>query len=461
MTLPARVKMYDRNNGRAIVICPNCGENNSNTFRFCGMCGTLLEARRPANAAVPAGSAPKISSPQEPQRPIVLQNVVQNPAQNTMQNAPEKARPVSRQVPPISGPSMLGLNQTDPNPPVVNRPSFDQVAPIRPGLGQQPGLGQPNLGQQSLGQSSLGQSDLGQYGFNQPGPVRSAMDSIPDRSFTGLQSFFEPEQPKKNGALRVLLLVVLLAALAGAGWWTYGYLDNTEGRKPATATAKNPSTTSEGQNAAPSETSNNTLNNTSNIQPSATTIAQNSPSSPNAAASPAPAASATAPETPSNTANAGPDGSTRDVEAGTKPAPKSAPAIPKVALGDKSAESRSSHVTAARALKPPAPAATDSGTADFQKGEAYLYGRGAHENCDEAVKYLKSASAKSNAKAKSAFGTMYATGHCVARDLPTSYLWFAMALREDPNNQILEKDLSAIWNQMTPPERQLATRMKQ
>jgi hypothetical protein len=36
-----------------------------------------------------------------------------------------------------------------------------------------------------------------------------------------------------------------------------------------------------------------------------------------------------------------------------------------------------------------------------------------------------------------------------------------MALRVDPNNQILEKDLSAVWNQMTPPERQMATRMKQ
>ena len=88
-------------------------------------------------------------------------------------------------------------------------------------------------------------------------------------------------------------------------------------------------------------------------------------------------------------------------------------------------------------------------------------GRGVAENCDEAVKNLKAASAKSNAKARSAFGTMYATGHCVPRDLPTSYLWFALALQVDPNNQILEKDLSAIWNQMTPPERQTATRMKQ
>jgi TPR repeat protein len=108
-----------------------------------------------------------------------------------------------------------------------------------------------------------------------------------------------------------------------------------------------------------------------------------------------------------------------------------------------------------------APEAEDTGDASFRRAESYLYGRGASQNCDEAVKNLKVASAKSNAKARSTFGTMYATGHCVPRDLPTSYLWFALALRVDPNNQVLEKDLTAVWNQMTPPERQLATRMKQ
>jgi TPR repeat protein len=117
-------------------------------------------------------------------------------------------------------------------------------------------------------------------------------------------------------------------------------------------------------------------------------------------------------------------------------------------------------VAAAAASRMPA-AEADTGDAAFRKAEAYLYGRGAAQNCDEAVKNLKAASAKSNAKARSAFGTMYATGHCVPRDLPTSYLWFALALRADPNNQILEKDLTAVWNQMTPPERQLAARMKQ
>src|SRR5208337_1883920 len=153
-----------------------------------------------------------------------------------------------------------------------------------------------------------------------------------------------------------------------------------------------------------------------------------------------------------------------------KPATKATPAIPKAARreaqnrdtdeGEKIADNRDSRATSAKSSKLPGPA-DDSGDAAFRQGEAYLYGRGVHENCDEAVKYLKAASAKSSAKARSAFGTMYATGHCVPRDLPTSYSWFALALRVDPSNQILEKDLSAVWNQMTPPERQMATRMKQ
>ena len=124
-------------------------------------------------------------------------------------------------------------------------------------------------------------------------------------------------------------------------------------------------------------------------------------------------------------------------------------------------EKRQASIAAAMAAKAPKPAPVAHGDADFRKGEAYLYGRGAPENCDQAVKSLKAASAQQSAKARSAFGTMYATGHCVPRDLPTSYLWFALALQVDPKNQILEKDLNAIWNQMTPPERQMATRMKQ
>jgi TPR repeat protein len=168
---------------------------------------------------------------------------------------------------------------------------------------------------------------------------------------------------------------------------------------------------------------------------------------------------AAVPEGPSESAsvNPSPDVPQTSAPPAAKPTQPPAREIPKNTRSERTVENRKSRPAPAKAEKPPA----NTGDADFRKGEAYLYGRGARENCAEAVKSLKAASAQSNAKARSAFGTMYATGHCVPRDLPTSYLWFALALRVDPNNQILEKDLNAVWNQMTPPERQTATRMKQ
>jgi hypothetical protein len=91
--------------------------------------------------------------------------------------------------------------------------------------------------------------------------------------------------------------------------------------------------------------------------------------------------------------------------------------------------------------------------------EKYLYGQGVPQDCNRAVGLIKPAAASANPKAQSMLGTMYATGHCVPRDLPTSYRYFALALREQPRNQWVEKDMEMVWNQMTASEKQLATRM--
>ena len=290
-------------------------------------------------------------------------------------------------------------------------------------------------------------------GLNQPSTNEPSIGSLQGEFFSGFDSFLEPEQPKTGGR-RILLLVLLLAALGGAGWWTYTkYLAAMGNRKPET--------TSSSASESPAE------------KPPAQPTAQNAAPAPDAGSSqtvapsagvPPVAPSAGVPASPSENAGAGPETTPNTADTETKSVEESKPAAPaKIAPFkpiDKRPAKREPRTTAKRSPSPP-PAAADTGDADFRKGEAYLYGRGAPKNCDEAVKYLKTASAQSNAKARSTFGTMYATGHCVPRDLPTSYLWFALALRVDPNNQILEKDLSAVWNQMTPPERQMATRMKQ
>jgi hypothetical protein len=349
------------------VICPKCGEDNADNFRFCGMCGAVLER------AMPAG-VPKVERVRDDSIPVAL---------NIPANQP-RARS-EKVVEPISGPSVLGL-------------------------------GQPTL------------------------------DSLREKAFSGSDPFFEVEEPKTGG--RKLVLLLLLAALGAAAWWTYtNYVAIGKSQKQEAAVS-NPGTS---QPPAPSAE-----------KPATQQPATETKSADAAPVNPAPSA-----ETPSPTAENPPPKadvnreSKPDMAAAAEPrAAEKAVEAAAAAKVDRRASMRDRR-KAALAAKAAVPPADDTGEADFRKGEAYLYGRGVRGNCDEAIRYLKMASGKLHARARSTFGTMYATGHCVPRDLPTSYSWFALALRVDPNNKILEKDLSAVWNQMTPPERQLATRMKQ
>jgi zinc-ribbon domain len=405
------------------VICPKCGEDNSDNFRFCGMCGNLLEARRPVSALMSnqASSLPRAVNAPVPRTAIEERAIW--PANN-------------KPAPPISGPSMLGLNQPAPS---------------------------------SLSPSPMESQPKPSVSSPQPRVSQPSADLLRDKSFSGLDSFFEHEQPK-TGARRIILLVLLLAALGVAGWWAYGYLENPESRKSA---ATSPAAASNGGDVSANPRNDSMSSNSSNSTPPAADV-QSEPKpapTPEPSTPPAQSASNAVPEGPSENANPIGDvpSTTAEVppKSGTKPTPVSprtdrrAEIAERKAAEKKMAEKRQASVAAPKPAKAAQPAPTPNGDADFRKGEAYLYGRGVPENCDEAVKSLKAASAQQSAKARSAFGTMYATGHCVPRDLPTSYLWFAQALQLDPKNQILEKDLNAIWNQMTPPERQTATRMKQ
>jgi hypothetical protein len=106
----------------------------------------------------------------------------------------------------------------------------------------------------------------------------------------------------------------------------------------------------------------------------------------------------------------------------------------------------------------PAAASDISDEKLLSDGEKYLYGTGVPENCGRAQKSLQTAAQHSNSKAQAMLGTMYFTGHCATRDLPTAYRWFARALHGDPGNSRIQQDLEILWKAMTPDERQLATR---
>jgi hypothetical protein len=384
------------------VICPKCGENNSANFRFCGMCGTSLEPRRPAGAPRTVGASDASRAFQNEAVESRMPAKVAAGAARTSQATIDSSG--------TSGPSFLGLNQ-----------------PFREGNGN-----------------------------------NSTDSTSPDESFSGLDSFFEQDEPGVS-ARGVILMVVLLVALGFAGWWAY-----TQYNGATSAPGAQPQTTAQTAGTQPSGTETSADNSASNPKSSesVSSASGGASSSPNPSANPGSSQPAAVP--PAESANATPPPA---VEPAVKPKGEgNPPAAQKPAEETRSSEQNHApqgRKTARADLKPatrPAAAvatAGDKGDAEFKKGEAYLYGRGMPENCNQAIKSLKEASAKQNAKARGTFGTMYATGHCVPRDLPTSYSWFAQALRADPNNQILEKDLTAVWNQMTPPERQMATRNKQ
>jgi hypothetical protein len=185
------------------------------------------------------------------------------------------------------------------------------------------------------------------------------------------------------------------------------------------------------------------------LKPSATSPAPSSTPDPSLAPTPVatePTANATPPEAPSTTGTEAVPPAAAEPAAQPAP-PKEAPASA-VAPVQKPSASK------------PSPAAPSTSFEDrlVADGERYLYGRGVPEDCARAQRNLQIAARQSNAKAQTLLGAMYATGHCVNRDLPTAYRWFAKALHGDPGNSRVQRDLEVLWKQMTPEERQVAMR---
>ena len=360
--------------------------------------------------------------------------------------AVETARSSEKSVQAISGPSMLGLDF-----PVTRQP--DPTGASQYSANQS--------GNQYRAEAEPRR--FNDFGADSRGPdLRDDLsaDSFRERSFSGLDSYIEQEE-RRSGVGRLILLLLLLAALGAAGWWTYNnYLGVARSRSAQSDTSnvmEGPADSASGKPAPPAA---QTIPNPQSpqSQPAAPPSDVSEGPSENAG----PVSTGAAPDKTTTAPNANSSAALNENRVEAKPVPLAKPVpVAKSPAAKKVAPKREPAVAAATASRLPASETEDTGDDSYRKAEAYLYGRGAAQNCDEAVKNLKAASAKSNAKARSTFGTMYATGHCVPRDLPTSYLWFALALRVDPNNQILEKDLTAVWNQMTPPERQMATRMKQ
>jgi hypothetical protein len=458
------------------VRCGRCGSENNEGNRFCGMCGAELVTRTPSAASVPAPNAPL----QRPQQPAAGPKVDTNRPVDRSQfdpralsrPSPEAGRMVTQT--PVAQASASELRQ-----PIEQQSAIAQPSEVPPSRTERivydPGISGPSF-----------------LGLNQPTPRRTWEPAETEResrhdsslhSSGSVDYLLEDEEEPGRGWGKLALVVIALALLAGFGYlrWKQGGFDWLLLNKAPAHSAEAPASGGDPGKAPTATSAPETAN------PSAAAPAGTTPDAGNAGAAAAPApgadsgngAGSAAASTSSPDSSAPPTAPAGGAPAQSGPqAGDSAPvSSPDTSAGKKVADADSgknsdegnaeSTAPAAKATpdvsrKPkmqerkPSPVTAADPTSE---AEAYIYGRGVRQDCDRGLRLLKPAAAQANARAMISLGTLYSSGTCTPRDLPTAYRWFALALHQEPNNSTLQNEVQNLWSQMTQPERQLAVKL--
>jgi hypothetical protein len=340
-----------------------------------------------------------------------------------------------------------------------NNPQYRFCGMCGAPLGPPPPPASPEVGRERIRVPVSGPSFLG----------------LGDERSRDLDYLLEDEPPRGHARLYLaLLLLVASGALLAWHWQRDGYpwssfllkptasapapVSSPPVPAPESAAAAAPVPVEPTANPAPPEAQ--PASSDGAPPPPASGTASAGPDDPSAAAKPADQASQTIAAKATDEAAPTIDSSDSGEAAVKTPAAVSQPTSEPEAAALPQRETRTKNASPApKSVSPkPSPAAPADAFEDrlVADGEKYLYGRGVPEDCERAQRNLQIGARQSNARAQTLLGAMYATGHCVNRDLPTAYRWFAKALHGDPGNSRVQRDLEVLWKQMTPEERQLA-----
>jgi hypothetical protein len=385
-----------------LVRCEQCGHESAARYHFCGMCGAKLPPPQPPAPLPPISQEPHASEPvgqvSEPILPI----------------GSEHAKRISSEaVRPVSGPSFLGL-------------ADDSTSSVS------------YLLEDELSESHWGRSlvllliliGIGFAGWHWRDQLRTYVASrLAQHPNNQSDQASSGEAPGSE---------------IGAGMPNGG----TAADKPMTGVGDLPVTTAQNPGAPASQAIPPGVQNLP--ANSIAAAAQNSPAASGNSSNLAATANQESGNAAANTSGA--------AQKPTEPAGSAEQNSPtETANAKHAAPPVNSKKRGKTQVKEAAPGSSGADELEAQ-GEKYLYGSGAPQSCGLAQKSLQAAADRGSTKANSVLGTMYATGHCVGRDLPLAYRWFAKALQAEPNNDRLSRDLQVLWNQMSPDERQLAMR---
>jgi hypothetical protein len=295
----------------------------------------------------------------------------------------------------------------------------------------------------------------------------------------------EDEDEPNRGWGKMALVLIALILLGGFGYlrWKQGGFAFLNGyNKPAHAIAPSPNTTDTAATPNSQAPANPPIPVDANPGAANSSAANPASAPPGSGSAPANNSNASAPDGATNSAapKAAPPTSGREEKSAQTTPPASGTAegtTPESSsenkFADKSTEADSPEDAEAGPAKPEARPTKPSASRRAERkpsaatpldptleAERYIYGRGVAQDCDRGLRLLKpAATTQSNTGAMILLGTLYSSGTCTPRDLPTAYRWYAIALHKDPDNQRLQDDLQKLWEQMTPPERQLAIKL--
>ena len=298
-----------------------------------------------------------------------------------------------------------------------------------------------------------------------------------DRPYHNLDYLLDDDEPKSHKGL-IFLGIIALALIAGLGWLRFrniGLPDlisdlraRASAKQPAQAPPPNPADSS----PPPANADQQNTPATSTPPSPAAPMAGASTTPPSSGATPSPATPASpASNTPGSSLSPVPSSADSNPAAVTPASPSPTGSDSSVPAADAESENPAATPSAKPADAPvpkpkptpkPAPKPAPKPPDQVTLGEQYLYGRGGMpQNCERGLRYVKPAADQSNPKAMITMGALYATGHCLSRDLPTAYRYFALALRVDPENGPLRQNAEMVWKQMTAEERKQAIRLTQ
>ena len=415
--------------------CGRCGNENDETNRFCGMCGTPLVATPlpgGQSAASPANTVASRTS-SVPVKPVPAQPA---PGQSEAAALSESARFRTTNVEPRQAPLRSEVRPSE------VRPSEVRASEVR-----------PNPGPVITGHSFLGLSS--------PGPAVDRHDERdPLRPSSNLDYLLDDEEEPKRGWGKLVLIVVALALAVGLGYLHFkqtgfGELTGSD-KKPAAAKPAAEAADSGGAAGptTPDGTAPAGAGGTGTVP--ATGIAANPGDASGAAAASSQTPSQINPQT-----TAAPGTPSQPTPSQAQPGDPNLPAASAPPTASSSPGKQTPPAEPPREPKAARkPSAATKPVDPVTYAERYIYGRGVRQDCDHGLRLLKAAE-PSNAKAMISLGALYSTGTCTPRDLPTAYRWFALALHQEPDNQALQDDLQKLWSQMTQPERQLAIKLSQ